>query len=747
MLVSGRSNTAVWPFAAVFALSGVVLVSYAAAEPPAWLDRTTVTVCGTAPSASHALLLGLVLLTLAHGLSRRRRVDWVLGLGLVAWSTLTEAESLVTRAPGEPWRLVPLSLMVVSLVRARDRFAVSPDPHRLRQTAAMAGASSVTLILVGGGGLFAERGRFAAPVSATDVGREFVAAVAANSGRVDFQGPSWLLPGLALASGLALIAVLATLSAAAPPPDPADPDERAAMRSLIAHRDSGTLAPFALRYDKSYVFEPTGRAAIGYRVLAGMAMVGGDPIGARDSWPAAMDAFMAEAERRGWRPAVLGAGPEARELWAQRGMRGFGIGDEVVIDVESFSLHGRAMRNVRQAVQRTEHAGIWVSVVPERELSPELSAQLRRIHRAWLGRGTTRRPRPDADMIPQGREHGFAMNLDAMAEGRHPDSLFVIAFAADGYAVSFQRYLVAAQDGARPVLSLDVMPRHRIAPNGVNERLIVAAVEYAAAHGFKTVSLNFAAFRTVLEAYRLGAATARTAPAVVTEAAATAAAAAPVNGADKVGAGALALTTDATGTEAMSTAATTTATSATATSVTGTAATTTAISATATSVTGTAASAANTTGADATGTEAMSTAASTTAIAPAPASTAAPMPAPPGLVARTTRRAIHLMDPLIQLESLYRFNAKFRPGWLPRAVLVASWLDLPLFGIAAFGLEFALPYDRRRSRITAPELENRPNPAQRHQPQFEPATEHGPGESDSVDQVDWSAVQRHPNRS
>jgi lysyl-tRNA synthetase class 2 len=640
MLVSGRSSTAVWPFAALFAVSGVVLVSYASTDPPDWLDRTAVTVCGTAPSASHALLLGLVLLTLAHGLGRRRRVDWVIGLGLVAWSTLTETESLFTRTPGEPWRLIPLGLTVISLVRARDRFGVAPDPHRLRQTAAMAGASSVTLVLVGGGGLFAERGRFAAPVSATDVGREFVAAVAANSGRFDFDGPSWLLPGLALASGLALIAVLATLSAAAPPPDPADSDERAAMRSLIAHRDSGTLAPFALRYDKSYVFDPAGRAAIGYRVLAGMAIVGGDPIGAQDSWPAAIDEFLAEAERRGWRPAVLGAGPEAREIWARRGMRGFGIGDEVVIDVDSFSLNGRTMRNVRQAVQRTEHAGIWVSVVPERELSPELSAQLRRIHRAWLGRGTPKRPRPDADMIPQGREHGFAMNLDAMAEGRHPDSLFVIAFAADGYAVSFQRYLVAAQDGARPVLSLDVMPRHRIAPNGVNERLIVAAVEYAAEHGFKTVSLNFAAFRTVLEAYRLGtAATGKAAPA------------------------------------------------------------------------------------------------------------AAPESASPGVVPRATRRAIHLMDPLIQLESLYRFNAKFRPGWLPRAVLVASWLDLPLFGIAAFGLEFALPYDRRRSRITAPELENRPHPLERPQPQFEPATEQGLGTVEDADQANWSAVQRHSSRS
>jgi lysyl-tRNA synthetase class 2 len=638
MLVPDRSRTAVWPFAALFAVSGILLVGYSVGTPPAWVRRMAVTVCGTSPTGSHALLLGLVLLTLAHGLARRRRAAWVLGLGLVCWSVLTEAAPLATRSPGEPWRLVPLLLVTVSLLRARDRFSVEPDPHRLRQTAAMAGACGATLLVLGGGGLFAMRGRFADPQSTGELGRQFVAAVAGNSGGVQFSGPAWLLPGLALASGLALIAVLASLSAAAPPPLPADSADRAAMRALIAHGDAGTLAPFALRYDKTYVFEPHGRAAIGYRVLAGMAVAGGDPIGAREAWPAAVDAFLVEAERRGWRPAVLGAGPAARELWAARGMRGFGIGDEVVIDVAGFSLDGRPMRNVRQAVQRTRNAGIWVSVVPERDLSPELSAQLRRIHRAWLGRGTARHPRPDADEVPQGREHGFAMNLDALAEGRHPDSLFVIAFAEDGYAVAFQRYLAAANAGPQPALSLDVMPRHRVAPNGVNERLIVAAIEYAAEHGFKTVSLNFAAFRTVLEAYRLGTGSA-----------------AAAGGAARAGAG-----------------------------------------------------------------------------------------------ARLTRRAIHLLDPLIQVESLYRFNAKFRPGWLPRAVLVASWLDLPLFGVAAFGLEFALPYDRRRSRIrtTRPLSAAQAYQAQGGQPEH---PDGGAAEAARFaagpDQANWSAVQRHSSRS
>jgi lysyl-tRNA synthetase class 2 len=640
MLLSSRGRAPAWPFATLFALCGTVLLVYAKLDDVGWLDRTVLTVCGATPTGSHALLLGLVLLTLAHGLARRRQVAWILGLALVLWSALTEVEALLVGAPADPWRLIPLLLAAVSLVRSRDRFVVIPDQHRLRQAVAVTGASGVTLMLLGGGWLFAERGKFAAPLSATDLGREFFAAVAANGGRVDFNGPSWLLHGLSLASGLALIAVLATLTAAAPPPVPADSADRAAMRALIAHRDADTLAPFAMRYDKSYVFEPQGRAAIGYRVLAGMAVAAGDPIGSRSAWPAAIDAFLAEVERRGWRPAVLGAGPRARELWAARGMRGLGIGDEAVIDVASFSTSGHAMRNVRQAVRRTENAGIWVAVVPEPELSPELSAQLRRIHRAWLGRGTPRHPRPDADMIPQGREHGFAMNLDAMAEGRHPDSLFVIAFAADGYAVSFQRYLLAAETGSGPILTLDVMPRHRIAPNGVNERLIVATIEYAAARGYKTVSLNFAAFRTVFEAHRLEAHHLE----------------------------AHRLATGATG-----------------------------------------------------------------------------APPRPGFWPRMTRRAVHLLDPLVQIESLYRFNAKFRPGWLPRSVLVASWLDLPLFGVAAFGLEFGLPYDRRRSRIAGPQLDARLRP----QAETDGAAS-GTGTVPSgatADQANWSAVQRHSSRS
>jgi lysyl-tRNA synthetase class 2 len=557
-----RHERTIWPFAALVAAAGFVMLGYALLSEPGWLAGLALTVCGTGPTGPHATLLAAVLLVLAWGLARGRQTAWALTLGLMVWTAAAELEAVIAPSKAAPWRLAPLAFAIIGFWHARSRFRVPLNAVRLRQAASIMAFSAAAILVVGGGGLFMERSHFETPLSAPDVGREVVSLAAANPGPAAFEGPAWQINGLALLSGALLVFVLAWVLASAPAPRPGSRAQRAVLRAMISHPDSGTLAPFALRYDKSYVLSPDGRAAVAYRVLAGMAVVSGDPVGTVESWPAAIEEFQAVAERSGWRPAVLGAGPTARQLWQAQGMRCIGIGDEVIVDTATFALNGRQMRNVRQAVARTERAGLVTEIIPEHTLDPGLAGQLRRIHREWLGAA--------------GREHGFAMNLDAMARGVHPDALVAVATAPEGYIVAFQRYLPAGHAGQEPALSLDVMPRTPLSPNGVNERLIVDVIEYARNHGYPQVSLNFAAFRPLL-------AQARANPESLTR------------------------------------------------------------------------------------------------------------------TQRTTIRAIGLLDPLIQVDSLYRFNDKFHPGWIPRAVLVASWLDLPRFAIAAFGLEFALPYDRRRT--------------------------------------------------
>jgi lysylphosphatidylglycerol synthetase-like protein (DUF2156 family) len=196
-------------------------------------------------------------------------------------------------------------------------------------------------------------------------------------------------------------------------------------------------------------------------------------------------------------------------------------------------------------------------IVREGDLAPVLRAELAEVSARWL-RGS--------------RERGFSMILDGLLTGTHPDCVLVIALDRDGRVVGFQRYALCAGGEA---LSLDTMRRDRGGPNGLNERMIIDLVDRAREWGVRVLSLNFAAFRSLLDA-----------------------------GSARRG------------------------------------------------------------------------------------------------VERLGYRALHLLDPWIQVESLYLFNAKFRPIYRPRSVAFPSWWSIPTVAAVMLGLEFAGGGTRR-----APETE------------------------------------------
>src|SRR3954451_18927072 len=138
-------------------------------------------------------------------------------------------------------------------------------------------------------------------------------------------------------------------------PGAADADDRRHVWALVDRSAGDTLAPFALRTDKTYAFTPDRAAAVAYRVRFGTAIASGDPVGDPERREDAVDAFLALTEANGWRSAVLGSGDRMVEVWRARGMRALPIGRDVVLDVAGFNLEGRAFRNLRQAVQRTHN--------------------------------------------------------------------------------------------------------------------------------------------------------------------------------------------------------------------------------------------------------------------------------------------------------------------------------------------------------------------------------------------------------
>lgn len=415
------------------------------AHPSPWMP-------GVRLPALDRVALALLLLLLAHGLAGRRRLALQVTLGLIVIAVLPPVARRELVLP-----------VVAALLLLPGRYPVRPDPQRLRAAAVVAGGA-LTVVL---GRALWEAGRHRAYAASP-----FPLASPDRSTRV------YVVVVLA-----AVLVALAIALAAAPAPPPADEAERAQVRRLVQDPSSGSLAPFATRADRTYVFSPRGDAAIGYRVRFGVALAGGDPVGSDAA--AAIAAFALLCDEHGWRPAVLGNDAAATGgLWRAAGVRrAVEIGDEAVLDIPSFSPAGRSMRNVRQAARRADNAGVRVDIGP---LDPLLVPALDGVLRDWL-RGRS--------------ERGFAMNLDALLTPRD-GVLVVVARDAGGEPVAFARFAVAA---AGRILTLDVAPRRRDAPNGVVERMILSMVAYARAHDATEVTLNFAGMRRVYAGTSVGA--------------------------------------------------------------------------------------------------------------------------------------------------------------------------------------------------------------------------------------------------
>jgi lysyl-tRNA synthetase class 2 len=74
---------------------------------------------------------------------------------------------------------------------------------------------------------------------------------------------------------------------------------------------------------------------------------------------------------------------------------------------------------------------------------------------------------------------------------------------------------------------------------------------------------------------------------------------------------------------------------------------------------------------------------------------------------RALGRLVALANPFFQIESLYRFNAKFFPRWEPRYMVYEGALGLPRASLAVMWAERQLPKPSLRVRGWAHRLSSR----------------------------------------
>ncbi len=473
----------------VIGLADIIEVVHPGLFYSSHLTRFHAFVPGTLVNVTHtvSVIIGLLLLMLSHGLKRRKRRAWEAATLLLAGSVVVHV------IPFRQDRIVTAivsALLVAALLYFRAEFYAVGDPRTRWRALWVFLGLVVADVAIGLTYILLARGL------AQDYSL-WQRVVHVVYGLVGVSGPVRFVPErrsdlfVLLTSALGLFTLVVTAYLFFRPARTAgrlgQQDAERVRELLKKQGDRDSLGYFTLRSDKSIIWSPTGKSCIGYRVVSGVMLAGGDPLGDPEAWPGAIHAFLDEAARHAWVPAVMGCGELAAEVWCREGeLTALELGDEAVVEVADFSLKGRSMRNVRQMVARVERSGYVADVRRAGDVGCEQIGEFARQAGSWRGNPT---------------ERGFSMALGRL--GAAGDENCVIATATEnGVLRGILHFVPWGAEG----LSLDLMRRDRSAQPGVNDFLIVETIKAAESLGIKRISLNFAVFRSALErGERIGA--------------------------------------------------------------------------------------------------------------------------------------------------------------------------------------------------------------------------------------------------
>lgn len=440
---------------------------------------------------------GVFTLFLAITMRRRKRAAWILNLVLSGLFLLLFAFAMVfpeiRRYPQNWISLALTAAFVAALAVGRREFYAKGDRSNPKLAAAVAAGGLLVTSLIAAllvtvtnhapdeqRSTFLDRWRY---------GTMRLVSLAADDRR--FEGiatPGWVNVTINVLSTLLLLAVLYAAFRSRKAVDPLTEDDERRLHALLdkyGERDS--LGYFALRREKSVVWSPSAKAAVAYRVIGGVSLASGDPIGDPEAWPGAIEPWLADAREHGWIPAVMGASEEAGTIYARHGLDALELGDEAIVETAEFTLEGRAMRTVRQAYNRVKRAGYQVRIRRHEDIPADEMAYLLERADDWRDGAT---------------ERGFSMALGRLGDPADGRCVMLECADGDGELRALLSFVPWGPNG----LSLDLMRRDRDAENGLMEFMVIELLQRAAEIKITQVSLNFAMFRSVFErGSRLGA--------------------------------------------------------------------------------------------------------------------------------------------------------------------------------------------------------------------------------------------------
>lgn len=447
-----------------------------------------------------AVLPSFLLVIFADGLRRGRRFAWWGALVVQVATTVLaviDALPLLSGAPivgADPLAagyvhnavgmvlpmIVPLTVIAV-LVAARSQFGVSAPVGTYRRFGAWVGGTALTLSVVYvGAGMLLRDGFTPRPELVQvilDLPDRFLPV-----NQVLERVPAFVPQSSAsifLYEGVGVVfwfvtAILLVRSFLRPAYHGAGSDEDRARELLRSYRGS-TMGWMTTWPGNSYWFNSSGTSFVAFRVLSGVALTLGEPVGPREELAGTVESFSTFCASNGWTPCLYSVGNDVKAITGDMGWGSVQVAEETVLPLGAIAFTGKKFQDIRTAVNRAAKEGITARWVRYPTAPLAVVDQINAISEEWVA---------DKGMP----EMGFTLgSLDQVDD---PEVRCLVAIDQDGTVHAVTSWLPVYEDGTVVGWTLDFMRRRSSGFRASIEFLIASAALSLEKEGCRFISLS-----------------------------------------------------------------------------------------------------------------------------------------------------------------------------------------------------------------------------------------------------------------
>ncbi|NVO09630.1 MAG: bifunctional lysylphosphatidylglycerol flippase/synthetase MprF [Bacteroidales bacterium] len=256
--------------------------------------------------------------------------------------------------------------------------------------------------------------------------------------------------------------------------DSASEHEMLRAKELISKNGNSGVDYFKTYFDKLFFFSSDEEAFISYRVSGNYAVVLENPVGtSNESIKKCIKSFDSYCYENGLKSIFYRVPEENLEIYKELGKKSLFLGQEGIVDLQSFTLEGGSRKSLRNAVNKVIERGYKAKIYNAPVKDGELQ-KIKSVSDEWLA-------------LTERKEIIFSQGMFLWDELKQ--QTIITVESPEEKVVAFLNLI---PDYAKDEATYDLMRKTADAPNGILDFIMIEMFNHLKSKNFRYVNLGFA---------------------------------------------------------------------------------------------------------------------------------------------------------------------------------------------------------------------------------------------------------------